>query len=177
MAAGVFMVILGNQHAGNFSMAAAVSTAASAVSGQKREPEKGRKQSAICDRSVKWHDAMWAAPVHADRGAGIGKSICRSIVHAGIQPGYGTADAGTRFLCGYAGKTSFCKGDGDRRGWCRAGPCDAVPGRQSVRAFYSGMEWNAAGQQVYAVSGEAEPDTSASETNDLGARLRMEFRS
>ena len=36
--------------------------------------------------------------------------------------------------------------------------------------FYSGMEWNAAGQQqVYAVSGEAEPDTSASETNDLGA--------
>lgn len=26
--------------------------------------------------------------------------------------------------------------------------------------FYSGMEWNAAGQQqVYAVSGEAEPDT------------------
>ena len=31
------------------------------------------------------------------------------------------------------------------------------------------MEWNAAGQQVYAVSGEAEPDTSASETNDLGA--------
>ena len=124
-------------------MAAAVSTAASAVSGQNREPEKGRKQSAICDRSVKWHDAMWAAPVHADRGAGIGKSICRSIVHAGLQPGYGAADAGTRFLCGYAGKTFFCKGDGDRRGsGGRAGPCDAVPGRQSVRAFLqrNGME-------------------------------------
>ena len=36
--------------------------------------------------------------------------------------------------------------------------------------FYSGMEWNAAGQQqVYAVSGEAEPDTKGSETKDFGA--------
>ena len=71
---------------------------------------------------------------------------------------------------GYAGENVFCKGDGDRRGseWsCWALRC--CPREATVRAFTA--EWNGTrqGSRCMQSPGEAEPDTSASETNDLGA--------
>lgn len=159
-------------------MAAAVSTAASAVSGQKREPEKGRKQSAICDRSV--NGMMPCGPLQsmqivalasANPFAGALSMLAFSLGTVPLMLGLGS------FVAMLGKRLSAKVMETGAVLVVVLGLAMLSQGGNLSGLFYSGMEWNAAGQQVYAVSGEAEPVQVLQKRMILVQRLRMEFRS